>query len=347
MRLGCHPGRPPFPPLSQPSRPEASALAAKVRSYVDDRSLPALARRNASAASIALYERKDWRHALYDLRQRMKCDETRALRLKKGREWEESHPGQRYQPDLDAAYGSWERFCDAGQLLLTTTHRRLVARLSIGSYKRGLFILQMVCREAERRGYIVEMTDRCERLTLSKDSASVELRISEKLTRSKRHRFNCWDKSRVLVRTLTPTGQLVLFVGQQASGHTGLADCQGLMLENRLDDILAAVDYRHQGFVRRADERTERERRSKEIEIRCQQEERQCMEQRRKAEEEEKRRQALISEVENWRQAQPIRTYLASLEKLDGSGQPREDYRAWREWALTVADDLDPIYLHV
>ncbi|KAE8760821.1 hypothetical protein FSO04_06235 [Paraburkholderia madseniana] len=178
---------------------------------------------------------------------------------------------------------------------------------------------------------------------MSKQGAYVKIRITEKLSRGTRYRINSWNKSREPLRTLAPTGKLALFVEQQGTGHTELADLPGQLLENQFERVLAAIDNRHQGSIRRVAEWAELERKSKETESRRQEEERQRKEALRKAEEESQRREVLISEVENWRLAVLIRAYLAMLDNQIGSGaRPADAYSTWREWALTVADDLDP-----
>ena len=160
-----------------------------------------------------------WHAILGGLRQQMEKDAGKVNQLKKKRDWEQTHPGKRYPPHLDAAYGSWEYFCYAGQLLLTVTHRKLVARLSLGSYKRGLSLLNTICHQAEQRGYSVSMVQGEERLRLSRDGAYVHLRVTEKLLPGIRYRVNSWDKSRQPVRALTPTGNLRCLSSNKARGR--------------------------------------------------------------------------------------------------------------------------------
>ena len=286
--------------------------------------------------------RREWHHAIRGLRERMERDADRARLLKKAGEWELTHPGKRRPPDLDAAYASWEYFCDAGQLLLTT-HRKLAARLSLDSYDRGLSLLNAICHRAENSGYAVEMAKGEERLRLSKDGAFVELRVTEKLTQGTRYRVNSWNKAREPIRTLTPTGKLALFVEQQGTGHTELVDFPEQSLERQHQRVMEAIGHRHQGSIRMVAEWAERDRKWKEAEIRRQEEDRRRKEAQRKVEEENHRREGLFSEVESWRRAELIRAYLALLDSRLGSGaQPAVGYNAWREWAATVADDLDP-----
>ncbi|WP_141710679.1 hypothetical protein [Paraburkholderia nodosa] len=117
------------------------------------------------------------------------------------------------------------------------------------------------------------------------------------------------------------------------------------LLEDQLDDILAAIYRRHRVSSLRVAEWAEREQRSKEAEIRRHEQERQRAARQRESEEENNRRQALILEAKKWRHAELIRAYLALLDSgLGRAAEPSDEYVAWREWALGVADDLDPTY---
>ncbi|MEM5317251.1 hypothetical protein [Paraburkholderia sp. JHI869] len=184
-----------------------------------------------------------------------------------------------------------------------------------------------------------------QRLRLAKAGAHVDIRVSEKLVKGTRYQINSWNRSRESVRTLAPTGKLALFIEQQGTGHTELADRADQLLEQQLDGVLAAIDHRHHGSARRVAEREERERQSKEAGIRRLEQDRKQRETRGKAEEENRGRQALVSEAENWRQAERIRAYVTTLDsKLGRAAELQDEYFTWRKWALAVADDLDPSF---
>ncbi|SAL15630.1 hypothetical protein AWB69_00750 [Caballeronia udeis] len=303
----------------------------------------ALEERAADPTFMAVQRKSErWHAILKGLCQQMEKDAAKATQLKTQHEWEQAHPGKRYPSRPDVAYGSWEYFCDAGQLLLTITHRRLVARLSLGSYTRGLILLNTICHQAEQRGYSVGMLQGEERLRLSREEAYVELRVSEKLVAGTRYRVNSWDNSRQPVRTLSPTGKLALFVEQQGTGHTELADRPDELLENQIDRIFEAIDHRYKGSLARLAERARWEQDRKEAEIRRLEDERRQQEAQKRAENEKLRRQAFISEVENWHRAELIRGYLAVLDiRLGKGGRTMDSYSQWRTWAEAVADDLD------
>ncbi|WP_414449785.1 hypothetical protein AB4851_28640 [Burkholderia sp. 22PA0099] len=278
---------------------------------------------------------KDWHRAIEQLREQMDKGVARADHLKKRHDWEQGHPGKQYPHKGEVVYGSWESFCDAGQLLVTS-HRKFAARLSTGTYQRGLLILNILCHGAGLEGYTVQMAKDNERLELSKQGARVGIRITEKLIQGTRYRTNSWDKSREPVRTLTPTGTLTLFVEQQGPGQTELSDTRDLPLEQQWKRILAAIKHRHQGSLTNVAEWDEQKRKWREAEIR--------REEAAKIIAEENRRQAsLFSEVENWQRAELIRAYVAYLDsKLADQAQLNTGYITWRTWAAEVADKLDP-----
>ncbi|CAB3778299.1 hypothetical protein LMG28138_00448 [Pararobbsia alpina] len=284
---------------------------------------------------------KRWHPALAELRAKINEDVVAVNQLKKQYGWDRAHPDKIYPHRVNHVSATWERFCDAGQILIAT-HRRSVARLSLGSYERGLALLNAICHATEKRGYVVSMVDSEERLRLSRDGAHVELRIAEKVTRGHRARPNnlgqAWDP----VRTLTPTGRLVLTVEQQGAGQAELVDQPGKWLEDQPTEILAAVARQHQRSLAHVAERAQWKRESEETAIRRREHELKAREAQRKGEVEAQRRLALISEVEDWHRAVLIRAYLSMLDnRLADGSYAIAGYEQWREWARRVADDLD------
>lgn len=281
-----------------------------------------------------------WHKALHNLRERIKKDVANAELLKRKDEWEQSHPGKRHPAHLDA-YGSWEYFCDTGQLL-ATTHRKSVARLSLHSYKRGLALLNAICYRADTIGYSVSMEKGDSRLRLTRDQAHVELRMGEELDAGFRERTRSWDKKTERVKRLTPSGRLFIFMEQQGTGETKVADRQDALLEQQFDRIFEVIALRHQGSVSRVAEWAQWELDRKAAEIRRQEEERQRKDAQERAERERQRRIDFISEAESWDRAGVLRAYLAALDKrlVDG-GSAMDGYVEWREWARMVVDELD------
>ncbi|WP_144411814.1 hypothetical protein [Burkholderia pseudomallei] len=281
-----------------------------------------------------------WHDAIEGLRKRMKDDADNAGRLKLKDDWERAHPGKRHPVHLDSR-GSWEYFCDAGQLL-ATTHRKSVARLSLLSYERGLALLNVICWHAERRGYSVTMEKGDSRLRLTREQAYVQLRIVEKLDAGLRQRIRSWDKKTEQVKRLTPSGLLTLFVEQQGLGETGIADRRDQLLEQQLERILDVIELRYERSVAAVAEWAQRDLDWKAAELRRQEEERQRKEAQQRAEQERQRKAELVAEAESWGKAGVLRAYLDMLDtRLGNGGKAMEGYADWRKWAQTVIDELD------
>jgi hypothetical protein len=281
-----------------------------------------------------------WHSAIGELRARCEKSAANAIQMKKRDEWEQAHPGKRCPPHLQTS-GSWEYFCDAGQLLVTS-HRKSVARLSLTSYQRGLALLNAVCYRAEAAGYSARMGKENSRIELSRDGVHVELRISEKLNSDFRQRVRSWDKKPEQVKRLTPSGRLVLFVEEQGGGATELADKPGKLLEQQMDQLSKIIDVRYAGSLETvalwARQKQERE----DAEIRRQEEERVRKEAQLRAEQERARRHGLIAEAEDWNKAEMLHAYIAMLDRrVAMGGAAMESYPEWREWVLVVANELD------
>jgi hypothetical protein len=85
--------------------------------------------------------------------------------------------------------------------------------------------------------------------------------------------------------------------------------------------------------------RQEARRRAEQAERRHAEEKRIQAEQERRAAEERHRRQQLSEETKNWNAARGIREYVAHIRAADPNHTGTDD---WTQWALAVADELDP-----
>lgn len=283
---------------------------------------------------------KRWHKALAGLRAKIDQDIAAVKQLKKQYEWNQAHLGEVCPHRVSHTYATWEHFCNAGQVLIAT-HHKSVARLSLASYERGLALLNAICYLTDERGYAVSMAGSEERLRLSRDGAHVQIRVAEKMTRSRRdHSSNpgAWNQ----LQTLTPTGRLTLIVEQQGVGQTELVDKPGKLLEDQLTDVLAAVTQQHQRSLTHIAERAQWKREFQETALKRREQESRDREVQQRADEEARRRLVLIAEVEDWHRAELIRAYLSVLDnRLADGGYATDGYEQWRAWALRVADGLD------
>lgn len=279
-----------------------------------------------------------WHGVLNAFRYRIKKAVANADTLKRRYEWEHAHPGKRHPSHLDS-YGSWESFCDAGQLL-AATHRKSVARLSLGSYERGLAFLNAVCVRAEAAGYVVDMGKGDSRLRLTRDQASVEIRVGEEMDAGFRPKMRSWETEQV--KRLTPSGRLFVFIEQQGTGETKVTDRKDKLLEQQFDRIFEVIAIRHQGSVSRLAEWAQWDRDRKAAETQRQEEERERKEAQKQAERERQLRNDFISEAENWDKARVLRAYLHALDtRLAEGGGAMFGYAEWRGWAQVVVEELD------
>jgi hypothetical protein len=254
--------------------------------------------------------------------------------------WEAEHPGKRYTGKAPS-YGSWEYFCDAGRILCPT-HKKSLLRVSMGSYRRALNILHELVNRLHQAGFAVDVPKTRERLHAKRGDAVIEIKLVEKLEVGQRKEIRSWTKEPRLVRTLNPTGRLTLGVEQMGLGETLISDRKDAPIEKQWEQVMAAVEHRHARSLERIAEwdRSKREYADRERE---RQERLRLQEEARQAEERESaRRQALLQEARNWKDANLLREYLQHLEaRRAAGGIAVEGYEAWAAWADEVAAALD------
>lgn len=314
----------------------------KVPPNLDDRAQLPERPSEPQPAFVELPEPKHWHAVLSKVRSELEAEAKNAAQLKTKHDWEQAHPGKQF-PAGERIWGSWEYFCDAGQLL-GQRHRKSPVRLSLKHYRRGLAILNMLCERAEKEGYEVRTSDDGSRIQFAKAQAHIAVRVSEKFEVGSRSEVNSWDKSTRQIRRLLPTGRLAVFFEQQGLGHTEVVDRPGQPLQDRMDEIARAMERRYECSQTAIARWAEQKRVYAEQRARREEEEKKRKEVERLAEEERARRVALVAEAENWQRADLLRRYVASLDaRVDAGGQPAkaDEYQRWRAWALQVAQALD------
>jgi hypothetical protein len=349
VEMGHTIDRPPLPALTKLDRPaETRPPRARVQPRVRREKLPPVRDEPPTAPVVkeVVQTPTRWHGSITELRERLEKSADNAARMKKKFDWEEAHPGKRLPAHL-SCNGNWEYFRDDGQLL-AKTHGKSAVRLSLTSYVRGLALLNAICWQSQENGYTVRMGEHHSRVELFRDGAHVELRLVEKLVTGLRPRIRSWDKKIEQVKTLTPSGRLALFVGQQGGGETEIADKPEKMLEQQFEPIHRTIELRHVGSVERVTEWARQKQAWKDAELRREEEERLRKEAQKRAEQERQRRQDLIAEAGSWAKASELREYLAVLdERLEAGGKAMENYVEWRRWAQVVVDELDRSSLRV
>ncbi|WP_227243292.1 hypothetical protein [Paraburkholderia caribensis] len=349
LRHGYPSEKPPLPPTSIAGKPVAPTMKMdrprKGRPRIDpiSASTSQTSKETVSspAASLKPDSERKWHPVVKKIRDNLLASVKQVALQKKRYDWEAAHPGRQY-PYLDRVYGSWEYFCDGGQIL-AATHRKSPTRLSLSSYERGLAILDLVCHSAQQHGYSVSFTDQDARIALAKDGTRVEIRISEKLTAGFRQRKRSWDKKIEQVKTLTATGRLILYVDPQGGAEACVTEKPGSPLEQQIDKINQVIDAKHATSIAHVIEWAKRDREYAEAAERRRAEEKIRKEAEFHRKQEQERRDAFVAEAKDWAIAVLLRKYLAMLDDrtLDCDATS-SDYIAWRTWAGDVANDLDP-----
>jgi hypothetical protein len=208
---------------------------------------------------------------------------------------------------------------------------------------RALRIMDALLKALEARGYRVNargVTIDGQLLPLAmteKEDRTPHVPTAAELAEKQRYswtRIPAWD--------YVPNGWLTLYTDAHVWWRKDLrkrwSDTRGVLLEDRLNDVVlglvalaAALRQRAEEQRREAEAWAERERLRKERE--------------RQARMEQARRDHLIASTDSWTAAERIRQLVAAVERratAGDTGMPA-DVAAWTSWARRVADDLDPL----
>jgi len=326
---------PPLRPQSDYSVPQRKLLRQAVLPVVSTKVIASAAQTDVSPLSGPFHS------AVRPLALEYIQAEKDALQLKAKFDWEREHPGRTFKGPTPG-FGHWQSFCDNGKIL-RPTHKKCFLRVSLESYKRAFRLLQLLFEKLELAGFSVELAGGRERLKAARDSADVSIRLVEKMEAGQRKEVSSWSKDPRFVKTLSPTGRLTIGIEQQGLGESQVSDRSDEPLEEQLNAIMAAVEYRYQRSVETLKQWRLQRQASEERERARQEEVRLREEARRLEAAETARRQALIQESKDWQAAETLRAYILHLERrrADG-GQPMDGYVAWLDWAVEVAQTLDP-----
>ncbi len=285
-----------------------------------------------------------WPKDLHPVLQRLrKCLDDKLEEARKLKERHDRPSSAKSRPTIrwDGILGSWESVINDGYFR-KFTHRPFAVRVSIFQYERTLLILDAVCKAAERADFKPFLEAACERLELRMTGAKALVRISERFDTRLKPGIN-WQGKPDQIKYQIPTGRLRIHIQRQPYGDKVIADDKQQTIDQKIDLVLQAIIAAHRasvgwlaGLERDRIEREERERARQEAEAQMKQEK----QQKKLAAE---NRDALLTEVKRWRQAESIRRYVADLDaKLQLAGlQATAAHSEWRSWALSVASFLD------
>jgi hypothetical protein len=217
-------------------------------------------------------------------------------------------------------------------------------RLSLATYRRGLAIVNAVAVAATKRGFAVTYDDKKGRVVLVGHGGELELRMSE-ATEQKTRKVKRYDGQFEEERYRVPTGRLRLFVERGYGKVWTIEETAEGPLEMKLNAFFSGV-WKQVKFCRQKTraEQAEAQRRAALAAERAEVE-RKRLEEERIRKEERRRREELIGEVAAWRQAAEIRAYVAAVrvEMTIRRTAAASQQGGWIEWALRVADQMDPV----
>jgi hypothetical protein len=284
---------------------------------------------------------RDWHPTIEKCRDDLEDAAEKLRASKEASDKYEKRPAWRKRTQFDSDGYAWRSVQDRGQRL-RNTHKAVCFRVSLGTYKRALSIVNALALAAPERGFAVREDDQEGRIVFAGCDAEIKLRITEPLEQKTRPRSQ-YDGTIEQEKFQVPTGRLriTLQIGHQEG--PAFEDQGSLPLESQLNRAFCAIyrlvvkawrrEREHQAFNRRLEE-----------EARLRAEEARLQAEREKAiAEERERRRRLSAEANRWAQSIRIKGYVehirkSAVERLNTSAELNE----WTQWALSVAAELDP-----
>jgi hypothetical protein len=254
-------------------------------------------------------------------------------------------PESRKRVESSNASWKWQWGRDRGQRLVDTA-KALAFRVSLETYERALRIMNALALAAEARGYCVRHDKDAGRLVFTGHDSEVQARIAELLER--RHRpITRYDGKVEQESYMKPTGRLRVSL-QVGYGEGPTFQDQGTRkLESQLNRVFLTTYRLTVKCWQRKRERQAYQGRSEEAQRQRAEADRVRVEHERQAAEERRRRERLFQEAEDWKSAEQIYAYVAHIRATADTTETSSVDAGWIEWALGVAEDLDPAALRL
>jgi hypothetical protein len=254
-------------------------------------------------------------------------------------------PESRKRVETCSESWKWRSGRDRGQRIVETA-KALAFRVSLETYERALRIMNALALAAEARGYSVRHDKDAGRLTFTGHDSEVPARIAELLER--RHRPTTRYEGKVEQESyMELTGRLRISL-QVGYGEGPTFEDKGTRkLESELNRVFLSMYRLTVKCWQRKRERQAHDRQLDEAQRQRAEAERVRAEEERKAAEERKRRECLLQEVKDWKSAKQIHAYLAHIRAVAEKSDDCVMDAGWFEWALGVAEDIDPTSLRL
>lgn len=260
---------------------------------------------------------------------------AKTLRVSKKAADRAERPDSRKRAQIDDEGWAWRSVKDRGQRLWDA-HEGMCFRVSVGTYKRALSIVNALALAAPARGFTVREDEELGRIVFAGHNAEVHLRVTELLDPKTRPRTR-YDGKVEQEKYFVPTGRLRIILQIDYRGGPIFEDRDSRPLESQLNRVFCGI-YRQVVRVWRAERKHLALRRELEEEARHTAEAARLQAERRRAvAKAQRRRRRLTSEAHRWTQAKRIRDYIAHIgacagERTHASGELSE----WMAWALSV-----------
>lgn len=294
-------------------------------------------------AIVVVLKPSRWHAAVAPLHQFFKEEAKAVETSRRAEEAYQKWPDWRKQRDSGPDRMKWLWVERAGQLM-PATHKAFLARLSLGTYQRGLAVLNAVAIAATKRGFEVTYSEEKGRILLKGQGGEHELRMSE-ATEARTRKVKRYEGKMEDERYKVPTGRLRLVFARGYGLERVIEEAADAPLESRLNDVMKVA----WSLVVKCREKARSDAQAREREAVLAAEraeaERFRREEALRAEEERQRRTALIDEAAAWRRAADVRAYVAAIRASAESrgAEALARVEPWVAWALRVADEGDPV----
>jgi hypothetical protein len=260
---------------------------------------------------------------------------------KKAADKAEKWPDWRKHTQVDGEGSAWRSVKDRGQRLWDT-HRGVCFRVSLGTYKRALSIVNALALASPARGFTVREDEEQGRIVFAGHNAEVQLRLTEPIDPQARPRTR-YDGKVEQEKYYVPTGRLRITLQIDYRAGPAYEDRDSRPLESQLNRVFCGIyrqvvrawreEHKLQAFRRKLEEGA----RQRAEAARLQAERNRVLAKARA------RRRRLLAEVNRWAQTKRIEDYVAHI-RISASERPNASgtLAAWMDWALRVAGDLDP-----
>jgi hypothetical protein len=294
-----------------------------------------------------------WDPVVRIYRDSLRAEMKEVLASRAGHERHEKLPEWRKQRDWNNDGYKWRSMVRSGQRLLDY-HKPRAFRVTMETLERALAITNAIGTAGKARGFALRDEEKEGRITVCGHAAELQFRVTELL--ETKVRPSSWRKGETESYKV-PTGRLRITMTNGWREGPIFEDKGDVKLEAVLNRFFVALykpivkqwqDAR-EAKVRREEERLAELRRAEAAKIRAEQE--------RKSATERLQRDELCAEAQKWENAQRIRAYVACVRAVAKRGRDLGAYEVekhgnggdtsavWVEWALRVADELDPAAL--